>query len=280
MSANSVVRRLAKQILYPLVNARTYKYFQGVSKAWDIRTGSWSEPELDLIPYAVRAGETVLDIGANYGVYSYHLSQAVGPSGQVYAFEPVPFTYETLRLVAKILRFRNVELIKKGCGERSAQITFAVPMQTSGAFAAGQAYVGDRNDERPGREEQVRWNEIESIVCDVVALDEFLPRMSELSFIKCDIEGAELFAFRGAEKLIATHLPSVVCEINPWFLEGFGIRLEELANFFFDRGYSLYFYWIENQIKRLKRIELKDVVEDNYIFIHPERHNRFASLLN
>src|SRR2546423_391591 len=102
VSANSALRRLAKQILYPVVNDRSYRYFQGISKAWDIRTGSWSEPELDLIPFAVRPGETVLDIGANYGVYSYHLSRAVGSSGRVFAFEPVPFTYATLQLVAKI----------------------------------------------------------------------------------------------------------------------------------------------------------------------------------
>jgi FkbM family methyltransferase len=280
VSANSALRRLAKQILYPVVNDRSYKYFQGISKAWDIRTGSWSEPELDLIPFAVRPGETVLDIGANYGVYSYHLSRAVGSSGRVYAFEPVPFTYATLQLVAKILRFRNVELIEKGCSDKSGEVTFAVPVQTSGAIAAGQAYIGGRDDARAGSEQQVRWAGTKSIVCEVVALDEFLPQTSELSFIKCDIEGAELLAFRGAEKLISRFLPSVVCEINPWFLEGFGIRLEQLTGFFFDRGYGLYFYSVENQQRRLRAVEVKDVVEDNYLFIHPQRRSRFAALLS
>jgi FkbM family methyltransferase len=280
VSANSALRRLAKQILYPVVNDRSYRYFQGISKAWDIRTGSWSEPELDLIPFAVRPGETVLDIGANYGVYSYHLSRAVGSSGRVYAFEPVPFTYATLQLVAKILRFRNVELIEKGCSDKSGEVTFAVPVQTSGAIAAGQSYIGGRDDARAGREQQVRWTGTKSIVCEVVALDEFLPRTSELSFIKCDIEGAELLAFRGAEKLISRFLPSVVCEINPWFLEGFGIRLEQLTGFFFDRGYGLYFYSVENQQRRLRAVEVKDVVEDNYLFIHPQRCSRFAALLS
>src|SRR5947208_12661461 len=99
-------------MLYPLLNQGAYKYFQGLSKAWDIRSGSWSEPELDLIPFAVRPGETAVDVGANYGLYSFHLSKAVGPAGRVYAFEPVPFTYETLRLVSKALRLRNVEMVE------------------------------------------------------------------------------------------------------------------------------------------------------------------------
>jgi len=100
MGANSLARRLLKKVLFPFLDKRGYQLIQCVAKAWDIRTGSWSEPELDLIPFAVQKGESVLDIGANYGLYTYHLSRAVGPSGRVYAFEPVPFTTATLRLVS------------------------------------------------------------------------------------------------------------------------------------------------------------------------------------
>jgi len=39
-----------KRLLYPVTNEHTYRYMQAVSKAGDIRTGSWSEPELELIP--------------------------------------------------------------------------------------------------------------------------------------------------------------------------------------------------------------------------------------
>jgi FkbM family methyltransferase len=280
MGANSAARRLLKRMLYPVLNEHTYKYIQALSKAWDIRSGKWSEPELDLIPLAVRPGETVLDIGANYGVYSYHLSRAVGSSGRVYAFEPVPFTFATLQLVARILRFHNVGLLEKGCSDKGGEITFAVPVQPSGAIAAGQAFVGRRNDDRAGKEKQVRWSGTRNIVCEVITLDEFLPQPAELSFIKCDIEGAELFAFRGAEKLITSHLPTVVCEINPWFLEGFGVRLEELTDFFFSKGYGLYFYDTERGNRQLKAVGLNDVVEDNFVFIHPRRRDRFAALLN
>jgi len=52
---------------------------------------------------------------------------------------------------------------------------------------------------------------------------------------------ARSLRIRGAKELIAKHLPTVICEINPWFLEGFGVQLEELTGFFFDQGYQLLF---------------------------------------
>ena len=276
MGANSAARRLVKKALYPVLNEHTYRYFQAAAKAWDIRAGRWTEPELELLPRAVRAGETALDVGANYGLYSYHLSRLGGV--RVYAFEPVPFTFRTLATVARLLRFRGVELVEKGCSDRAGRITFTVPVQASGAVAAGQAYIGGRDDEREGREGQVRWAGTRDVTAEVVALDEFVPRAERVTLFKCDIEGAELLAFRGAERLIGEHLPTVICEINPWFLGGFGIRLEELLDFFSARGYGLYHYREEGGRNRLREVAPAEVVEDNYVFIHPSRRERFAEL--
>jgi FkbM family methyltransferase len=277
MPANSALRRATKKVLHSFFGDSSYKYFQAISKAKDIRNGSWTEPELDLIPFALKPGETALDLGANFGLYSHHLTKA--GAGRVYAFEPVPFTFETLQVVARLLHFKSVTLFEKGCSETAGDISFEVPVQSSGAFAAGQAYIGGRQDDRKGKETQVRWSGTKQVVCEVVKLDDFLPEIDELSLIKCDIEGAELFAFRGARKLIAKHLPTVICEINPWFLEGFDVRLEELIGFFFDYGYQLYHYRLTNGNGQLKPVAIQQVVEDNYVFIHPARLPGFSSLL-
>lgn len=279
MGANSAARRLLKKLLYPVLNEHTYQYLQAASKAWDIRSGKWTEPEVELLGAAVAPGETAFDIGANYGLYCYHLSRCVGRRGRVYAFEPVPFTYGTLSVVARLLRFRNVELIQKGCSDRAGRITFTVPVQASGAMAAGQAYIGGRDDDRAGKERQVRWAGTRDVVGEVVALDEYLPHVERVSLIKCDIEGAELLAFRGAEALIDAYRPTVICEINPWFLEGFGIRLEELTGFFAAKGYGLYHYRGGEGRGRLRAVKREDVEEDNYIFLHPSRRERFNEWL-
>jgi FkbM family methyltransferase len=216
-------------------------------------------------------------MGANYGLYTYHLSRAVGPSGRVYAFEPLPFTCRTLTSVTRLLGLRNVTIVEKGCSDVSARMSFSLPIQESGAPSAGQAYLGVRNDNRAGADAQVRWNRTTSVECDVVAIDDFLPSLARLSLIKADIEGAELLAFRGAVNTIEAHLPTVICEINPWFFDGFGLRLSDLVAFFADRGYHLYRYTAEGRLAPIA--STADIVEDNYVFIHPRRLAAFAPLL-
>jgi FkbM family methyltransferase len=277
VGANSLLRRAMKSALAPVLNERTYSYLQAVSKAIDIRKGSGAEPELDLIPFAVRPGDTVLDVGANYGYYTYPLSRAVGPSGRVYAFEPVPFTYATLARVTRLLGLRNVVLVPKGCSDAAGVVEFSVPVQKSGAPSAGQAHIGSRNDKRAGAESQVRWARTTPVRCEVVALDDYLPPIANLSLIKCDIEGAELLAFRGAGRMIERHRPSVICEINPWFLDGFGLRLDDLISFFVDRGYQLYRYTREKKLAPVT--STASIVEDNYVFLHRDRFAAFGTLI-
>ena len=282
MPANSPARRLLKRVLFPVMNERTYRLIQCAAKAWDIRTGVWAEPELQLIRFAVRAGETVLDIGANYGVYAYHLSRAVGSSGRVYAFEPIPFTYETCKLVGKFLGFRNVEIIQKGCSDRTGTVAFTLPIQDSGAISAGLAHLSGRDDQRPGKEQYSIYDRTRELVCDVVALDEFLPELPSLSFVKSDIEGADLLAMRGAARIIERHHPTIQCEINPWFLEGFGIPPHAFSEFFEARGYQMYHYEAAGQQGRLRAASIEQLgtlSTHNYFFIHPSRLERFASLL-
>lgn len=280
MGANSAIRKAVKTILYPVANDKTYKYVQAISKAWDIKKGTWIEPEIDLLEIALSEGDTTLDIGANFGIYAHYMSKAVGKSGKVFSFEPVPFTFETLKVVAKLLGFsHNVELVEKGCGDENGTIQFSVPTQESGAFSTGQAYIEGRNDDRDGKEKQVRWHGTKTVDAQIVRLDDFLPEIKSLPLIKADIEGAELFCFRGAEKLIDKHLPTTVCEINPWFLEGFGITLQELTDFFTGKGYKIFHYKNTNG-KRLREIKIEEIVEDNYVFIHPSRIETFKGLIN
>ena len=279
MSANSPARRLLKRILFPRVGARAYRYIQAVAKAWDIATGAWSETELDLIPLAVRPGDSAIDIGANYGLYSFHLSRAVGRSGRVHAFEPVPSTHAALSLISRFLRLRNVDLIAKGCSTERGCITFALPVQPSGAIIAGLVHQASRDDDRAGRERHEAAFPTSEIVCDVVAIDDFLPDLSRVSFIKCDIEGAELLALRGARKTIEIHHPTVVCEINPWYMEGFGIRLEDLAGFFRERGYAMYRYAASRGRRCLTPAAVEGIVPANYVFLHPDRLCSLAAVI-
>ncbi|HEY0714594.1 MAG TPA: FkbM family methyltransferase [Polyangia bacterium] len=275
MPANSLPRRLLKTALTPVVNTRGYHVLRNLAMAWDIRSGAWKEPEIDLIKYVVKPGDTAIDIGANFGIYSYHLAQAVAPTGRVYAFEPIPTTTKGFRLIARLLRFKNVELVEKGCGDRAETINFRVPLQDNGAVIPGVVHAASRNDSRNGREQHARFEKYTELPCEIVRIDDFLPNLERVSFIKCDVEGADFLALRGARKTIERNRPLVVSEINPWFLDGFGIKLEEFVGFFTKMGYGLHRY----QDGRLIPTPLEKVVEDNWVFLPEERRGQVASLL-
>jgi len=269
----SLTRRVAKRVLGTVLGDRAYRYVQARSVVRDLRSGALSEPELDLVRHAVRPGDTVIDVGANHGMWTRSLSEAVGPTGRVYAFEPVPFTAGTLRLVVRLLRLRNVVIVEKGCGERAGRVAFAVPIQSSGVTDAALAHLADRTSEVDGAQDATR-----QVSAEVVALDEFLPDLNEVPLMKADIEGAELYAFRGARALIERHLPTVVSEIDPSFMDGFGLSAADALRFFGERGYRAYRY-------SQARGRLEAAAEPaggeggNYVFVHPRRADRLHGLL-
>lgn len=290
MAGNSFPRRIAKRILAPVLTEGTYSVLQAVAMGWDIRRGAWYEAELELLPLALRSGETAVDIGANFGLYAYYLSKAVGPSGKVWSFEPIPFTARTFGLVQRALGFRdNVELVAKGCGERTERVTFTVPVMATGAISAGLVHMG-RNDDRDGKKKYANYA-TKKVECEVVALDDFLASEKDVAFVKCDIEGADLFAMRGARKLLERHHPTVVIEITPWYLEGFGISVSDVTGFFESLGYRCYRYDNGSPVgsykkhasdpsrRRLVPTRAEDIYEDNWVFVHPAREERFQALL-
>ena len=67
-------------------------------------------------------GTTVLDIGANRGVFTYWLSQCVGSSGNVVAFEAQPELKETIQEVQRLL----YESIQYGLNNRQEALDYAL----------------------------------------------------------------------------------------------------------------------------------------------------------
>ena len=254
-------------------DTRFYRAAQAVAVAWDIRRGSWWEPEIEVLSYAVHRGETVVDIGANFGLYTYHLSRAVGRTGRVVAFEPVPSTFATLHSVLRLLQIRNAWLIPKGCGAVPGRVEFKIPLQESGAPAAGLAFISERA--RGATSERAV-----SVVCDVVPADEIVFGLGQLSFIKCDIEGAELFALRGASRSLEQYRPTLLCEVTPSFMAGFDLSPRDLTAYLEGMGYSAYAYG-RNETPRMRRMDVaSELPAGNYLFVHTSRLSRLADLLS
>jgi FkbM family methyltransferase len=67
-----------------------------------------TEHEFARLPELLAPGDWAIDVGANVGHHTKRMSDLVGPSGRVLAFEPVPATFELL--AANVGRFRHANV--------------------------------------------------------------------------------------------------------------------------------------------------------------------------
>jgi len=186
--------------------------------------------DLFVFLHLVRPGDTVLDLGANIGLYTEVFARLAGPRGQVHAFEPVPGTFTQLRA-----RFTDsdawpqVHLHNAAICERTGPVTLLLPGNDT-----GQASMV--------RHQVAAWekNPVRSFTCAGHRLDDFFPtlRAPAPTFMKIDIEGAELLALRGARELLRTHRPVLHLEVWSRWLEDFGHRPTDLAEEWRALGYD------------------------------------------
>ena len=267
---DSPLRRRFKRMIKPITPEPAYRLLHTLAAAYDIRSRSWWEPELDLIAYAVRPGDRVVDVGANFGLWTYHLDRAVGRGGRVYAFEPIPYTRGVLLGVSRILRLNRLEVFAVAAGASSERAEFRIPLQDSGALNAGLAHrSGEHEDEADGHERV--------LVVEIVRVDDVLADVERVSLVKLDIEGGELDALRGAEGLLTRQHPTVVCEVDAKFLARQGQTPHELRGFLASLGYDT-FRWIKGPEPRLDPIPEDETLTGNPIFVHPEYRNRLSAL--
>src|SRR6266511_2048780 len=84
--------------------------------------GGHERAEIELLCSLARPGDQMLDVGANIGLYTLHLSRAVGPKGCVVAVEPDPDNLALLRKNLKINSCLNVIVIPAAFGAKPARM--------------------------------------------------------------------------------------------------------------------------------------------------------------
>jgi FkbM family methyltransferase len=146
----------------------------------------------------VQPGDTVFDIGGNIGLWSTLLAEAVGPSGRVETFEPVPPNIERLEENIGLSGHQNVHINKIALGSKPGEITMYVPRDAGRSALAPES---DHDARFPAK---------------LVRLDDFWIEAGSprVPFVKMDVEGAEPEVLRGAHQFISTCRPVIITEIN------------------------------------------------------------------
>ncbi len=203
MSAISLLRRLgnrAYEHAFPV-----YRLCYRAFKAYADRV------ERRLLRTVLSAGSVVVDAGANIGIYSQFLSRCVGPTGVVHSFEPSPENFN--RLQSAVRDLANVRLSQAALGECS---------QSGELYLSDKLNVDHRTYATDGDSRR-------AVQIDIVALDDFFEPGQRVDLIKMDIQGYELHALRGANRVLADNpTAKLLLEFWPYGLKQAGANWMDL----------------------------------------------------
>src|SRR6516165_7700804 len=179
--------------------------------------------ERQLLRRILRAGDVVVDAGANIGIYAQFLSRCVGASGVVHAFEPSPENFTRLQSATR--KLANVRLSQAAVGEYSGK---------------SKLYLSDKLNV----DHRTYTTEVDSrhtMPIDIITLDDYFKSGQRVDLIKMDIQGYELHALRGANRVLADN-PSakLLLEFWPYGLQQAGAIWIELIDTLKSKDMSVY----------------------------------------
>ena len=217
----------------------------------------------------LKPGEAAIDIGANVGWYSTLFSELVGAQGKVYGFEPNEKALKILTKTAGL--YPQLEIVPSALGDSEGEVVLHIPGD------GGQGSIEDL----PGAVTT-------SQRCRVTTLDNFLgsrePR--DITFIKCDAEGAEFRILRGASSLLKSEKPPIwLMEISVGAAKRFGYHPDDILDYFDsfpEAGYRAFI--IEATAGTLRPLERPiTIVRNDAVFIprwQEERLNSYLKSIN
>jgi FkbM family methyltransferase len=185
------VQRGPAQGLWLHLNPRTGRaFFEGAV-----------EPEVqNALQQFLRPGMIFYDIGANIGFFSLLAARIVGTAGCVLAFEADPAIAARLREHVTRNDFRAISVEEKAVWSEPGTVSFA---------RSDPATSPDR-----GLGHIVATGTGDTIQVNSVSLDKYVQTVPAPDFLKCDVEGAEVEVFRGAQRLLTEKRPGIICEMH------------------------------------------------------------------
>lgn len=201
-----------------------------------IRSGEWEqiERDMEIVKHFIVPGDSVVDIGANFGFYTAFLSDIAGDRGTVYSFEPIPLTFEVLSNNVQCLSLANVKTFNYAISEKDGSGVMVIPKWSASGdenfYQASVRTTATENDQF--REVQVGLKKLDTF---------FSGHEKRITFIKIDVEGHELHVVEGAKSVINRYKPVLLIEVsgNPDDHQSSAFALCELLK---KEDYEAYWY--------------------------------------
>ena len=179
-------------------------------------------PELFFLKQIIKPGFVCIDIGANVGYYSTFLSQYAGKNGHVHAVEPVDLFSRLLKNNARKFALQNITFYQTALGGENKKIQMGTPT-IDGVFRHGLTKIVDEKESQHLHTYQV----------DMRVPDELFSSLTHFDFLKCDVEGYEVFIIPHFLKTLAQFKPLIQMEISS------EENRKQIFDLFIPLGYSV-----------------------------------------
>ena len=134
-------------------------------------------------PVVLKPGDTVLDIGGNFGAFALLAARRVGPTGRIYCYEPVRSSFERIERHIQINGLTNVVAVNAAVGATGG----TVPLYRSSRSSADSLFRTVDGREGQGR--------IGVEMVEVIGIKDVLARIGSVTLAKIDCEGSEYDIF-------------------------------------------------------------------------------------
>lgn len=189
-----------------------------------LASGSYEPEETAWYEANVRAGDVVIDVGANIGYFSLLFARATGPSGRVISYEPGPDLNQILRRNAAANDYANIEIRPVAIADRKGTMTY---------YRARKNF-GDNRLFTHGHDR-------DSFPVPVVTLDDDLADLeARIDLVKMDIQGAEPLALKGMRRILRERPPRrMMLEFWPHGIAGMGGHPSDMVRTVRAAGYRI-----------------------------------------
>ena len=226
--------------------------------------GFYEKNELDMVLKLVDfmdSDAVVFDVGANLGWYGINIMKQ-RPKTKVYFFEPVPDTVVRLKNNLKLNDIDDNSVNCFGLLNENTVKQFYYDVSESGASS-----LADLREKETTRYIDVHFKRMDDFIKD--------NKIDRLDFIKCDVEGSELFVYQGGIEAIKKFKPIVFSEMLRKWAKKFSYHPNDIITLFKDCGYACFV--IDNGYLKEFETVTEETIETNYCFLHKEKHANIIS---
>ncbi|MBS2035854.1 FkbM family methyltransferase [bacterium] len=173
----------------------------------------------------LRPGMTVIDVGANIGLFSAIAASYLGESGRVIAVEPDATNCSFIKKTIQRNQFNNLVVVEKAAGDQCKTVRLYLCENNKADHR-----VYDPSGSRS-------YHEVE-----MTSLDELVRAqgLESVDLMKIDAQGAEPLIFDGMRELISKNpRVKILVEFWPWGILQLGRSPRQLLDFFQAEGFAI-----------------------------------------